>query len=151
MSLHARLLPALALLLGAPFVGALPPAQAVADIVVAARTLPARTVLAPDDLAVIAGSDQTALAHPGDAIGLEARVTIYAGRPVRAGDLGPPALIERNAIVTLHYREGALEITAEARALDRAGIGESLRLMNLASRTTVTGIVGDDGRVRVSP
>ncbi len=35
-----------------------------------------------------------------EVVGLEARVTLYAGRPIRAADLGPPALVDRNQIVS---------------------------------------------------
>jgi len=74
-------------------------------------------------------------------------VVLYAGRPIRPGDVGPPALIERNQIVTLHYRSGPLTIAAEARALGRAAAGEEVRVMNLASRSTVTGTVTETGGV----
>lgn len=125
------------------------PAPAPAETLVAARTIRAQTVLAPGDVAVIEAMVPGALARPEEAIGLEARVALYEGRPIRAGDLGPPALVERNGRVTLLYRRGALSITAEGRALDRAGPGDSLRVINLDSRTTVTGRVAPDGRVLV--
>ena len=47
------------------------------------------------------------------------------------------------------YIEGPLRIVTEGRALDRAGAGEPVRVMNLASRQTVTGTVGADGSIEV--
>ena len=41
-------------------------------------------------------------------------------------------------------------IATEGRALDRAGVGERLRVMNLGSRNTVTGTVAEDGAVLVA-
>ena len=120
-----------------------------AGTVVTTRTIPARSVLGPGDLAVVERTVAGAIGDPEAAIGLEARVILYAGRPVRAGDLGPPALIDRNGLVTLRYRQGALTITAEARALSRAGAGERVRVMNLGSRNIVTGRVLEDGSVLV--
>jgi flagellar basal body P-ring formation protein FlgA len=76
-------------------------------------------------------------------------VTIYAGRPIRAADIGAPALVERNQIVPLVYAAGGLQITAEGRALDRGGEGDVIRVMNLSSRVQVTGIVDETGAVRV--
>jgi len=120
-----------------------------AGTVVTTGTVPARSVLGPGDVTLVERSVAGALTDPAAAIGLEARVILYAGRPVRAGDLGPPALIERNRIVTLRYRRGGLTITAEARALARAGAGETVRVMNLGSRNIVSGRVLGDGSVLV--
>ncbi len=122
-----------------------------AEMLVAARTIPAGTVLEPADVVLREGSAAGSIAHPDAAMGLEARVALYPGRPIRAADLGPPALIERNQTVTLVYRQNGLLIATEARALGRAGEGDLLRVMNLASRSTVTGQVDEAGRVIVGP
>jgi len=120
-----------------------------AQTLVAARTVRSQAILTPLDLSVIAKTIPGSLENPDQAIGLEARVVLYAGRPIRPGDVGPAAIIERNQIVTLLFRRGALTIAAEARALGRAGVGDMLRVMNLASRSTVSGTVRPDGTVMV--
>lgn len=124
-------------------------APAAADTLVAARTIPSQSVIAGTDLALVAGTVPGALSDPSKAIGLETRVALYAGRPIRAGDLAPPALIERNALVTLSYRRGGLVIEAEGRALGRAALGELVQVMNLGSRSTLMGVVSGPGRVVV--
>lgn len=131
----------LILLLGGP---------AAADIIVAARTIRPQSVIARSDLAIQPGEAAGTTGSPADLIGKEARVAIYAGRPVRPSDVGPPAVIERNQIVPILFKRGGLSITTEGRALDRAGVGEVVRVMNLSSRTTVSGHVLKDGRVEVS-
>ncbi|HAW49029.1 MAG TPA: flagella basal body P-ring formation protein FlgA, partial [Roseovarius sp.] len=95
------------------------------------------------------GTDQSEVTL-ADLIGQEARVALYEGRPVRPGDVGPPAVIERNQVVPLIYLRGGLEIMTEGRSLDRAGIGDHVRVMNLASRATVSGRVTASGRILVS-
>lgn len=120
-----------------------------AESLVAARNLPAQTVIAPGDLMQVEAHIGGALTQPAEAVGQETRVAIYAGRPVRAGDIGPPALIERNSIVALEYRSEGLVIRAEGRALARGGAGEMIRVMNLASKTTVSGRIGADGLILV--
>ena len=124
-------------------------APAAAETLVAARTLRAQTLVTPEDLmlgeAVVAG----ALSDPAEAIGLETRVAIYSGRPIRPEDLGPPALVERNQIVPLTFRRGGLTIQTEGRALERAGVGDTIRVMNLASKSTLMATVARDGSVRV--
>lgn len=119
------------------------------ETLVAARTIRSQAILGPGDVAVIDKSVPGALTDAAEVVGLEARVVLYAGRPIRPGDVGPAAIVERNQIVTLIYRQGALSILADARALGRAGVGDAVRVMNLASRSTVTGIVRGDGTVTV--
>jgi flagella basal body P-ring formation protein FlgA len=127
------------------------PVPALAQALVATQVIPARTVVAADQVAVVEAAIDGALTDPAQAVGQEARVTIFPGRPVRSADLGAPALVERNAVVVLHYRAGGLFIAAEGRALDRAAEGEPVRVMNLASRSIVTGRVGADGTVLIQP
>lgn len=122
---------------------------ALADSVVATRTLRPNTVIGPDDLTVVDAKLPGALSDPGLALGLETRVAIYAGRPVMLGDLGSPTLVQRNQVVSLIYLAGGLAISTEGRALARGAEGETVRVINLASRTTVSGRIGQDGAVYV--
>lgn len=128
------------------------PLPALADVIVASRTLRAGTQLGPDDLAFARGDTPPgAVANVEEAIGLEARVTLYAGRPIPQASLVPPALVERNELVSLVFNQNGLEIRAEGRALGRGAAGESIRIMNLASRSTVSGRVAAPGIVHVTP
>jgi flagella basal body P-ring formation protein FlgA len=121
-----------------------------ADSLVASRNIRPNSILTADDFKVVVDDIAGAADHADLALGMEARVAIYAGRPIRPEDLGPPALVDRNQIVTLHYATGALTIQVEGRMLDRGGYGDVVRVMNLSSRTTVMGIVQGDGTVSVS-
>jgi flagella basal body P-ring formation protein FlgA len=120
-----------------------------AESLVATRTIRAKSLVTAEDLALVSAELPGALSDPGLAVGLEARVAIYAGKPVRPGDLGPPTLVERNQLVTLIFRAGGLAIFTEGRALARGSEGDDIRVMNLGSRNTVTGRVGPDGAVYV--
>lgn len=120
-----------------------------AESLVATRTIRAKTLIAPEDLTLVNAELPGALTDPALAVGLEARVSIYAGKPVRLGDLGPPTLVERNQLVTLVYVSGGLAISTEGRALARGADGDQIRVMNLGSRNTVTGRIGPDGAVYV--
>ena len=123
---------------------------AAADIAVAARTLPAQSILTEDDILMREIAIPGGVSDPSLLIGLEAKVALYAGRPIRQGDVGFPATVERNQILSLVYRRSGLVITTEGRALDRAGPGDTIRVMNLASRATVTAVIGMDGAAYVS-
>ena len=120
-----------------------------AESVVATRTIRAQSVISAEDLAIVDAALSGALGDPALAVGKEARVAIYAGRPVRAQDLGAPALVERNQLVSLIYLSGGLAISTEGRALARAAEGEVIRVMNLGSRTSVSGRIGPDGAIYV--
>jgi flagella basal body P-ring formation protein FlgA len=125
-------------------------APASADTVLAARTIRAQSLILPQDLVVKDVDVIGAISDPALIAGQEARVALYAGRPIRPGDVGPPALVERNQIISLVYDQSGLSITAEGRSLSRAGPGETVRVMNMSSRITVSGQVLPDGRVLVS-
>lgn len=123
---------------------------AAADIVVATEIIRANTIIEPGVVGLKHGDVAGVHSDLDAVIGLEARKAIYPGRPVRIGDVGAPALVERNQIVVLKYNTSGLVISTEGRSLARAGEGEPLRVMNLSSRSTVTGKVMPDGSVLVS-
>lgn len=121
-----------------------------ADTVVAVRTLRAQTVLTAADVMLSTATVPGAATAIEQVVGQEARSALYAGRPVRVQDVGPPAVVDRNQIITLVYVSSGLEIIAEGRSLSRAGIGDQVRVMNMSSRTTISGTVQENGTVRVS-
>lgn len=121
---------------------------AAAEALVPTRTIRALSIIAPEDLAR-SDTASAGLTDPAEVVGQEARVTLYAGRPIRPGDIGPPAVVERNGLVELVYATGGLSIRAEGRALARGGAGDRIRVMNLASRSIVTARLAEDGRAHV--
>ncbi|WP_166417179.1 flagellar basal body P-ring formation chaperone FlgA [Cochlodiniinecator piscidefendens] len=120
-----------------------------AEVVVASRTIRSHTMLTEQDLLLNVGEVPGTYTAIEQLIGQESRVVLYAGRPIRSGEVGPAAIIERNQIITLVYNGGGLMIATEGRAMGRAAPGERLRVMNLSSRSTVTGQVAEDGTVYV--
>lgn len=125
------------------------PLPVFADVVMPIHTIRANSVIMIDDLKIKDVIMPGVITDPQSIAGLEAKRNLYAGRPIRPGDVGPPALIERNQIVALKFRVGNLLIATEGRALDRAGVGDALRVLNLTSRNTVTGHVDENGSVMV--
>jgi flagella basal body P-ring formation protein FlgA len=122
-----------------------------AQSVTPVRAIRAQTILSADDLTLQDTSVPGAVAEIAAAVGREARVTLYPGRAILTSQIGAPALVERNQLVRMTYAQGALSIATEGRALDRGGAGELVRVMNLASRQTVTGTVAEDGSIEVGP
>lgn len=122
---------------------------AVADVVTPIHTIRANTVIMVSDLKTSDVTMAGVVTDPLEIAGLEAKRNLYAGRPIRPSDVGPAAIIERNQIVTLKYNQGGLQIETEGRALGRGGLGDQLRVLNLASRNTVSGRVDQSGAVIV--
>jgi len=121
-----------------------------AQTVVAAHAIRARSIIGGDDLAALDQDTVGGISSVFDVIGQEARVNLYAGRAIRASDIGTPAILERNQLVIMIFNTGLLSISAEGRVLDRAGVGDLVRVMNLDSRLTVMGRVMRNGTIEVS-
>jgi len=128
---------------------AMGPAAALAETLVATRTIRPQQIIMPEDVAVSDAQIGGMFTDPAEVVGQEARVALFAGRPIGPSDIGPPALVDRNQIVILAYRKGPVTIVTEGRALGRGGVGDRIRVMNLGSRATVSGYVTEDGSVRV--
>lgn len=117
-----------------------------AETIVAARIIPANTVITIDDLRIAGGSGQPVTAKDVSGIvGMEARKALFAGRPISVADVSIPAVVERNQTIQLIYQTGGLLIKTEGRALDRGSPGDAVRVMNLASRSIVSAILDEVG------
>jgi flagella basal body P-ring formation protein FlgA len=125
------------------------PLGAMAETVVATRNIRANAMIFAEDVTLKSADVPNAFSRIPDVVGQEARTTIYAGRPILFDDVGPPAIVSRNEIVTLLYQTGGLTIMTEGRSLQRGSAGDRIRIMNLDSRTTLFGQVQEDGSVRV--
>lgn len=122
---------------------------ATAEIMIPTRTVRAKEIISADDITFKEGTSTGSLSEPSDVVGQEARVVLYPGRPIHPGDVGPPAIVQRNDIVTLVFFQGQLRIITEGRSLGRGAEGERVRAMNIASRTTVFGQIMADGSIEV--
>ena len=127
------------------------PTVASADSLVASRVIKAQSTITAEDLMLVSADIPGAISDAAKAIGLEARAAIYPGRPIMDVNLGPATLVERNQLVTLSYVVAGLTIRAEGRALSRGSIGDFIEVMNLSSRTKLTGRVDADGGITVGP
>jgi flagella basal body P-ring formation protein FlgA len=123
---------------------------AAADTIIATRNIRPGTVLVESDLTLASGEVPGAYDNAGPIIGQEALVAIYAGRPILIEHIGPAATVERNQLVQLVFFAAGLVIKTEGRALGRGADGDRIRVMNLASKSSLFGTIQTDGTVRVS-
>ena len=103
------------------------------------RTLPAQSL------------GRHALAAPEMILGQEVRRTLPEGRAVQGQSLRSPRVVQRGEKLTLEYSQGALQLSAPARALEDAALGEPVKVQNLSSMKTVIGRALGPGRVQGTP
>ncbi len=112
---------------------------ALAEDLVVSRNIRAGSIITASD--IITPDDHLALRRAVDIIGMETTRSLYQGQKINEAELRAPTLISRNAIVQMEYAKGQMTISTEGRALDKGGLGDRVRVMNLASKRIVTVIV----------
>ena len=76
------------------------PLAAAAQSVVPTRPLRSNTVIEINDVVAVTGRVPGGAVAIEDVIGLETRVALYPGQPIKLGDVGPAAVVVRNDAVT---------------------------------------------------
>jgi flagella basal body P-ring formation protein FlgA len=88
------------------------------------------------------GSDA---APRGGAVGMQMRKGLRAGQALRVADLGKPDLVQKDDNVTLIYEAAGIYLTARGKAIDNGTEGDTVTVLNLQSKRTITGtVVGRD-------
>jgi flagella basal body P-ring formation protein FlgA len=124
------------------------------SVVVARHALGRGVVLGADDVRLearrIDDLPPSVLTSIEDAIGKETRVALGPGRPLTAQALAATPLVQRGDAVRLVIETGGLRLSASGEALDTAGAGERVRVVNSNSRREIVGRVIAHGTVAVS-
>lgn len=81
--------------------------------------------------------------------GQQVRQTLAEGRPVQEQAVSPPQVIGRGARVSIRFTSGGMTLTAPGRAITAAEADQVVRVVNLASDRTITGIARPGGIVEV--
>lgn len=83
-------------------------------------------------------------------VGQELRRPLAVEQGFALVDLGPPSIVQKNALVTLLLDAPGIQLSVQGRALEAAARGATLPVMNLASRSVVEGVAVGPNRVRVA-
>jgi flagella basal body P-ring formation protein FlgA len=122
-------------------------------VVVAAKSLPRRHVLAAEDLKVVRARLNQArgtVSDPEEVVGLRTRSAVNMGAALRINRLERTPLIKRGDVVQMICRRGQLKVVAKGRAEETGYRDGSIKLTNLASDREVYGKVLDSGAVLVT-
>lgn len=121
-----------------------------ADSIVPVKTIRANTILTEAHITINPALSGAGMSDLESVIGMETRVVLYAGRPILPDYLMQPAVVQRNEIAPLVFRQSGLAISTSGRVLDRGAVGDTVRVMNLSSRVTLFGVVLPNGSVDVT-
>jgi flagella basal body P-ring formation protein FlgA len=84
------------------------------------------------------------------AIGMQMRKQLRAGQALKAADLAKPDLVQRDDNVTLIYESTGLYVTMRGKALEAGTEGDTVNVLNLQSKRTVSGLVIGRDQVAIS-
>jgi flagellar basal body P-ring formation protein FlgA len=73
--------------------------------------------------------------------GMTPRRIAVGGKPLSFNDLQPPQLVGRGETVTLIYKDGGITVSTKGKSGQNATMGELVRVTNLSSNKTVSGVV----------
>jgi flagellar basal body P-ring formation protein FlgA len=83
-------------------------------------------------------------------VGKVAKRTLLPGRAIPLNSIDDPKAVANGSRVKIIFEEGGLSISTYAIALQSGSIGDLIRVRNLDSGLTISGVVQADGSVRIS-
>lgn len=84
-------------------------------------------------------------------VGMQVKRVLAAGRPVQAQSVTPPIVVGQGDRVLIEYHKGRMALSVPGRAITSAQADQQVRVINLVSNRTVTGIARRAGLVEVMP
>ncbi len=130
----------------------LPPSSGDLRAVALRRSMAKGEIITKGDLMMIPISAQqnySLFINPEDVVGRRIRTPVNATAPVRARQLEPRYLVEKNKLVTIAVSVNGLYVEMSGKALEDGQIGEFVKVENLSSGKTITGKV--TGQRKISP
>jgi flagellar basal body P-ring formation protein FlgA len=74
-------------------------------------------------------------------IGQTPRRGLNAMKPIMAGDIMAPVVVKKGDLVTMTFKRGMINLTAQGKALDNGAEGAAIRIMNTSSKQVVDAVV----------
>ena len=128
-------------------------AKRAAQVLAYARNLNAGEIVQASDLVwsgeALAPPD--AVADADQAIGKAAKRALRQGAAAAAHDLGAPRVIKRDDVVQVAFEEGGISLTLAGKAMGDAAVGESVTILNPASKKPLDAVASGPGRAVVGP
>jgi flagella basal body P-ring formation protein FlgA len=135
--------------------GAPPRAPQMLEVLSYARDLTAGEVVRPEDLTLTkTPTFRAPVDAPSDAqevIGKAALRPLRSGTPVAAHDLGPAQVIRADDVVEVSYSADGIDLVLQGKAQGSAALGESVDILNIASKKVVQAVATGPDKAVVGP
>ncbi|MGL9616497.1 flagellar basal body P-ring formation chaperone FlgA [Bradyrhizobium sp. U531] len=82
-------------------------------------------------------------------VGMQLRRGMRAGTPLRAADIVKPDFVVRDQAVTVIFQAPGLYLTTRGKAIESGAEGDTVSVLNLQSKRTLTGVVTGRGQVTI--
>jgi flagella basal body P-ring formation protein FlgA len=118
----------------------------------AVRDLPRGHVLSEEDLTESLtpfAKSKGALTQSSQAQGQTLKVSVRAGNPVRDRDLEKTFMVMKGDTVSITAQSGGLKVTALGQARENGALGQTISVINLDSKKTISAVVAGPGQVEV--
>ncbi|MBR0838404.1 flagellar basal body P-ring formation protein FlgA [Bradyrhizobium manausense] len=83
------------------------------------------------------------------AVGMQLRRPMRAGTPIRVADIAKPEFVSRDQSVTVIYQVPGIYLTTRGKAIESGAEGDTVSVLNLQTKRTLTGVVTGRGQVTV--
>jgi flagella basal body P-ring formation protein FlgA len=89
------------------------------------------------------------ITDPAQLTGMEAVRNLDAFQPINRLHVRVSPVIARGSTVTIRFVKGGVELTSKGQAMEDGRLGQSIRVLNPSSRTTLVGTVQPNGVVEI--
>jgi flagella basal body P-ring formation protein FlgA len=118
-----------------------------------AHSLNAGDIVQPQDLVwsreAVAGGD--APRDPDAVIGMAVRRPLREGDAVSLRDVAAPLVIKKDDVISVTFTTSGVSLSLQAKALTDAAAGQSLSVMNTASKKIIQAVAAAPGQAVVGP
>lgn len=83
------------------------------------------------------------------AVGMQLRRPMRAGTSIRVADIAKPEFVTRDQSVTVIYQVPGIYLTTRGKAMESGAEGDTVSVLNLQTKRTLTGVVTARGQVTV--
>lgn len=83
------------------------------------------------------------------AVGMQLRRPMRAGTPIRVADIAKPEFVSRDQSVTVIYQVPGIYLTTRGKAIESGAEGDTVSVLNLQTKRTLSGVVTARGQVTV--
>jgi flagella basal body P-ring formation protein FlgA len=122
------------------------------EVAVLTRDIDRAELLKSSDIAVERKPKAEVTGEPASrerTIGMQLRRPMRAGNPIRIADIVKPDFVQRDQSVTVIYQVPGIYLTTRGKAVESGAEGDTVSVLNLQTKRTLTGIVTGRGQVTV--